>query len=106
MRRLPALVLVSSLLAACATGPLPPGTQADETRLAGAVVPGLSTRDSVRAALGPTRSVAFDSGVEVWLYQVPKGGGLFSEYVILFDRNGVVSKTRQRAPAPVAIPQK
>lgn len=104
MKRLASAALTAALLAACAAPPLPPGTQADEARIARAVVPGQSTRESVRAALGATRSIAFDSGFEVWLYQIPKGGGLFSEYVILFDRNGVVSKTRQRAPAPVPAP--
>lgn len=98
MMRLPAFALAAALLGACASPPPPPGTQVDAARIAQAVVPGQSTRASVRAALGPTRSIAFDSGYEVWLYQVPAGAGQFAEYVILFDRNGVVSKTRQRAP--------
>ena len=89
------------LLTACAGAPAPPGAQADEARLAAATVPGQATKASVLAALGATRSIAFDSGYEVWLYQAPKGGTLFSEYVVLFDPKGVVSKVRQRAPAPL-----
>ena len=93
-----AAVTLALLLGACASAPPPPGVQADEARLAAAAVPGVATRASVKAALGATHSVAFDSGVEVWLYQVPRGAGRFAEFVILFDRNGVVSKTRQREP--------
>ena len=88
-------------LAGCAAPPATPGTQADEARLTAATVPGQATRASVLAALGPTRTIAFDSGYEVWLYQVPKGGALYAEYVVLFDPKGVVSKVRQRAPALV-----
>lgn len=98
--RLTGTVLVL-VLAGCATAPAPPGTQADAARLTAATVPGQATRASVLAALGPTRTIAFDSGYEVWLYQVPKGGALFAEYVVLFDPKGVVSKVRQRAAALV-----
>ena len=94
-----AALLSALLLAGCASAPAPPGTQVDEQRLAAAAVPGQATRASVLAALGATHKVAFDSGAEVWLYQVPRGGGQFAEFVILFDRNGVVSKTRRREPA-------
>ncbi|QYF94677.1 hypothetical protein KY495_05635 [Massilia sp. PAMC28688] len=99
MRRVPHLALALSL-GACAGTPPPPGTQVEQARLAAATVPGQATRASVLAALGPTRSIAFDSGYQVWLYQAPQGNGLFSEYVVLFDPSGVVSKTRQGAPAP------
>jgi outer membrane protein assembly factor BamE (lipoprotein component of BamABCDE complex) len=100
MKRLTALA-AAVLLAACATSAPPPGTQVDEQRLSAATVPG-ATRASVLAALGPTRNIAFDSGYQVWLYQTPRPGGQFAEYVVLFDRAGVVSKTRRREPgAPV-----
>jgi hypothetical protein len=99
MRRVAALAC-ALLLGACASAPPPPGTQADAARLASAAVPGVATRASVQAALGATRKVAFDSGAEVWLYQVPRGGGRFAEFVILFGPDGVVSKTRQREPDP------
>ena len=86
------------LLGACATAPPPPGVQVSEQRLAAAAIAGQSTRDSVLAALGKTHKVVFDSGVETWLYQAPRSGGRFAEFVILFDRSGVVRKTRVREP--------
>lgn len=105
MMRASALALAASLLlAACASAPPPPGAQVDAQRFGAAVVPGQSTRASVLAALGKTHKVAFDSGFETWLYQVPRGGGRFAEYVILFDRAGVVSKTRTREPLATDTP--
>jgi hypothetical protein len=86
------------LLAACATSAPPPGTLADPGKLAAATAPG-ATRASVLAALGPTRGIAFDSGSEVWLYQVARPGRRFAEYVVLFDHAGLVSKTRLREPS-------
>jgi hypothetical protein len=98
MKRLVALIFVA-MLAACATTAPPPGTQVDEQRLVAATAVG-ATRAAVLAALGPTRSISFDSGAEVWLYQIPRPGGLFAEYVVLFE-HGVVSRTRRREPTPV-----
>jgi ABC-type Fe3+-hydroxamate transport system substrate-binding protein len=72
-----------------------------------AVVAGKSTKAEVIAALGKTTVVHFDSGFEVWVYQLkdsaragveaePRGN---SEFVVLFTPAGVVSKTRtRRAP--------
>ena len=97
MRLLP--LLVTLVLGACASAPPPPGTQVDTARVASAAVVG-ATRASVLAALGKTHQVRFDSGYETWLYQVPRGGGRFAEFVILFDPSGKVSKTRQREPQP------
>jgi hypothetical protein len=94
----PPLVL-SLLLAGCATGPPALGTLAPAARLAASIVPGRTTRAELLATFGKTKSVVFDSGYETWLYQSPAGGGRFSEFVILIDPNGVVAKTRQRAPA-------
>ena len=92
-----ALACLLMLLAGCASTPAPPpGTQVDAARALAAAVPGQATRASVLAALGPTHKVVFDSGAEVWLYQLPQGGGRYAEFVILFDRNGLVSKTRRR----------
>lgn len=86
------------LLAGCASAPAPPGTQVDQARLLAAAEPGRATRARVLAALGPTHGIAFDSGYQVWLYQVPRGAGRYAEFVILFRPDGVVSKTRQREP--------
>ena len=87
-------------LAGCAATPPPPGTQVGASRVAAAAIPGQSTRASLLAALGPTRHIVFDSGYETWLYQVPAGAGLFSEFVVLIGPDGVVRKTRMRAPEP------
>lgn len=96
MRR--AALACALLLAGCASAPAPPGAQVDEARLGAAAEPGRATRASVLAALGPTHAISFDSGYQVWLYQVPRGGGRFAEFVILFRPDGVVSKTRRREP--------
>ncbi|MES2900507.1 MAG: hypothetical protein V4723_12325 [Pseudomonadota bacterium] len=103
MRALSACAL-AALLAACASRPAPPGTQADAARLSQAVVPGQSTRQSVLAALGPTRSVSFDSGYQSWLYQIPLGGASYAEFVILFGPDGIVRKTSRRDPSPFDKP--
>lgn len=98
MKRLLLSLACAGLLGACATSAPPPGTQVDEQRLTASAAVG-ATRAGVLAALGPTTKIAFDSGNEVWLYQTPRPGGQFAEYVILFDRTGVVSKTRKREPS-------
>ncbi len=93
------LILGAALFGAgCASAPAPPGVQVDQQRINSAVIVGQSTRDSVRAALGSTKSVVFDSGYQTWLYQVPRAGGKPAEFVILFDPAGVVRKTRTREP--------
>ena len=97
--KMPALFLAALLLAGCATGSAPPGTQVPSERLAATVVPGRTTKAELLAAFGNTKSVVFDSGFEVWVYQTPAGGGRFAEYVILIDPKGVVTRTRQRPPA-------
>ncbi len=97
--KLPASVLGAILLAACASSPVPPGTQVSGERFQQTVVPGTTTKAQLLAALGPTKSVVFDSGYETWVYQAPAGGGRFAEYVVLINPLGVVTKTRTRAPA-------
>jgi len=87
------------LLAGCAGTPVPAGTQVTAERLGQAIVPGTTTKAQLLAAFGPTTSVGFDSGYEVWVYQSPAGGGRFSEFVVLIDPRGLVAKTRTRAPA-------
>ena len=104
MMRRAAPLAFALLLGACATAPPPQGTQASDQRLAAAAVIGQSTRDSVLAALGKTHKVVFDTGYETWLYQAPRSGGRFAEFVILFDRSGVVRNTRLREPLPTDKP--
>lgn len=99
-----ALLLAAALLAGCATGTIPAGTQVPADRLAASVVPGRTTKAELLAAFGKTKAVVFDSGFEAWVYQSPAGGGRFAEFVILIDPSGVVAKTRQRAPSAPAQP--
>ena len=83
-----------------------------------AITIGKSTKTDVLAALGKTTAISFDSGFEVWVYQIkddaPARSNLVerilhrgsekatrgkSEFVVLFAPSGVVTKTRIR-PAP------
>lgn len=97
-----ALIAAAAMLAACATAPPPPGTQVSEATLSTSIIPGQTTRAAVLAALGPTRHIVFDSGYETWLYQVPGDAGRYIEFVVLMGPDGIVRKTRRRAPDPVA----
>jgi hypothetical protein len=89
--------LVALLLAGCATGSAPPGTQVASERLATGIVPGRTTKAELLASFGATKTVVFDSGFEVWLYQSPLGAGRFTEFVVLVDPKGIVARTRQGA---------
>lgn len=93
----PALFAVL-LLAGCATGSAPPGTQVAAERLQHAIVPGATTKAQLLAAFGPTKKLVFDSGYEAWVYQSPAGGGRFAEFVVLINPAGIVAKTRTRTP--------
>jgi hypothetical protein len=97
-RSLFALLALIALLAGCASTP-PAGTVAGAGRQA-AVVPGRTTRADLLATLGQTKSVVFDSGYEAWLYATPGPAGQYGEFVVLLGPDGVVKKTRQRAPGP------
>ena len=98
------LVLALAVLAGCASGTIPAGTQVPAERLAAAVVPGTTTKAELLARFGQTKAVVFDSGYEAWVYQSPAGAGRFAEFVILIDPAGVVAKTRQRPPSVPAAP--
>ncbi len=105
MKRLAAPLFMLAM-AGCATTPqAPPGTVVPEARLEQAVQPGVTTRAALLAQLGPTTSIRFDSGYEVWRYLTPAGAGTYGEYVIVIDPRGVVAKAR-RAPAVYQSPQK
>ena len=121
-------------LCACVSGcavpgasPVTTGTAAANTISArnarDAITIGKSTKADVIAALGKTTVVGFDSGFEVWVYQIigervtaetaakaswverilhagsEKGTRGKTEFVVLFAPSGVVAKTRIR-PAP------
>lgn len=93
------LLLCALILAGCASTPAaPPGAQIAAEKLQQAVVAGQTTKAQLLAAFGPTKSVRFDSGHEVWVYQSPAGGGRFTEFVVLIDPAGLVAKTRTRVP--------
>lgn len=70
-----------------------------------AVTIGTSTRDEVRAALGPAETARFDSGYEVWVYRARnvRTPSASPELVILFTPDGLVKKLRAR-PAYAAAP--
>jgi hypothetical protein len=60
---------------------------------------GKSTKADVRAALGEAIVVDFDSGYEVWVYRErlrEKMPPPATEFVLLFDPSGTLTKTRIR----------
>lgn len=62
-----------------------------------------STKAEVRAAFGDSAAIRFDTGLEVWAYDfgpANKPRLARSEFVLLFDRAGVVANTRLRPAAP------
>lgn len=100
MKHLPACLIGALLLAGCATQAPPPGTVVAPERFGQLVVPGRTTRAELLAAFGPTRSVAFDSGYQAWLYSAAGAGGRNEELVLLLDRDGIVRKMRRRPAYP------
>jgi len=98
MKRLHLLLVGALLLAGCATQAPQPGTVVAVDRFSQLVVPGRTTRAELLAAFGPTRSVAFDSGYQAWLYSASAAGGRSEELVLLLDREGIVRKMRRRPP--------
>ena len=104
-----AIVAACALLGGCAV--LQPRTPAPEAAPLGpaeilsaqaaqdAVTIGKSTKADVRAALGDAVVVDFDSGYEVWVYRErlrEKAPPARTEFVLLFDPSGVLTKTRMR----------
>lgn len=103
-------------VAGCAVSGTAPLTAISAENAGNAIIVGKSTKADVLAVLGKTTVVSFDSGFEVWVYEVTGGalglGGLFgragseggasgrSEFVILFAPSGVVTKARMRPPPP------
>ncbi|WP_409027324.1 hypothetical protein OX462_25220 [Janthinobacterium sp. SUN098] len=86
---------VLALLAACSgTRALQASKNVPYATLEQTVHLGSSTREQVRAALGDSTAIRFDSGNEVWMYSYPAASGAQGEYVILFGGDGVVKKVR------------
>lgn len=101
-----ATALCALALAACAGAPTaPPGTVVTDAKVEQSVQPGVTTKAMLLAQLGPTTSIRFASGVEVWRYLLPAGAGGYGEYVIVIDPRGMVARTR-RAPAVYHSPEK
>jgi len=100
MKRLHLLLVGALLLAGCATQAPQPGTVVALDRFSQLVVPGRTTRAELLAAFGPTKTVAFDSGYQAWVYAASVGGGRSEELVLLLDRDGIVRKMRRRPPYP------
>lgn len=95
--RMAAMALLTALLSACASAPAPLGAQVEQQRLLASAVPGQTTRAQLLASLGATTKVVFESGYESWLYQAREADGQYTEWVVLLDPRGVVSKVRRGA---------
>ncbi|MFZ6646034.1 hypothetical protein ACO0LO_09975 [Undibacterium sp. TJN25] len=103
-------------MAGCATSPPP---RADITHIAPAATQSLVTvgqnKADVIATLGKTKTLRFDSGVEVWVYyysdpgagirQPPQADGN-AEFIVLFSPSGKVLKTRIRPVPPPSVAPK
>jgi hypothetical protein len=100
MKPLYILAMGALLLAGCATQAPPPGTVVAADKFSQQVIPGRTTRAELLAAFGPTRSVAFDSGYQAWVYSANAGAGGSEELVLLLDRDGIVRKMRRRPAYP------
>lgn len=106
------LVILAAALAGCATtAPAPPGTVVPEAKAA-LVQPGVTTKAQLLAQLGPTGSIRFNNGVEVWRYMLPAEAGQVApsgaaaplgEYVVVIGADGIVAKVR-RSPVVYQIP--
>jgi len=89
------MIALLTLLAACSgTRALQASKNVPYATLEQTVHVGNSTREQVRAALGDSTAIRFDSGNEVWMYSYPAASGAPGEYVILFGGDGVVRKVR------------
>lgn len=80
------------------TRPLFPDSQLSAQQAGELIVPGTTTQAEVLALLGRATVINFDSGQAVWVYRTTPARAVHpgAEFVILFDRAGVVRKTRSR----------
>lgn len=91
-----AAIASALVLGGCAsTATAPPGTVLPVAKLA-QVQTGVTTRAMLLAQLGPTTSIRFDNGVEVWRYLLAPAPGHsgYGEYVLVLDANGVLREAR------------
>lgn len=91
------LPLLLALAACSGTRALQASKSVPQATLEQTVQVGSSSREQVRAALGDSTSIRFDSGNEVWMYTYPYGSDGGGEFVILFGADGVVKKVRRGA---------
>lgn len=104
MKRAPLIVLAcTQWLSGCASTPPPAATVVTPERIASAARPG-ATRAELAQALGPTTHIDFASGRQVWLYHSAEGAGRWTEWVLLFERDGRLLKLRRRASDPFDPP--
>ena len=100
MRRVFLLLILAGCATPARTPPPPgPGEVASAQTARDAIVIGKSSKAEVRAALGKGTEIAFDTGYEVWVYRQQlkeKEKPPRSELVLLFDRSGILAKTRLR----------
>jgi hypothetical protein len=94
---------LGACIAGCASGPStvpsavvisPQKNVIAPERVKDAVTIGKSTKADVLAALGETLVISFDTGYEIWVYQLARERT--AEFVILFAPSGLVAKTRSR----------
>ena len=70
------------------------------------IITGERSKDQVRATLGQGTEIAFDNGYEVWAYRrqpKEKDKPPPSELVLLFDRDGLLAKTRIRGQGAISL---
>ena len=101
LSRAVASIAFAACMAGCVSTPAVPPSASVASRAKAvpiarmnAVAIGRSTKADVRAALGETQVMSFDTGYEVWVYRLAEDRR--TEYVILFTPSGIVSKTRMR----------
>jgi hypothetical protein len=92
---------VAGCMAGCATQ-VDPVQAAAKKQFTQTIVPGMSTKTQIFQVMGPALIVRFDSGYEVWRYGESNEEG--AEFVILFDAQGVVKKTRRRLATAKTAP--
>jgi outer membrane protein assembly factor BamE (lipoprotein component of BamABCDE complex) len=104
--RIASMVLaLTCALAGCAVTPATPPGNVVTTAKIEQVQPGITTKAELLARLGPTTSIRFENGVEVWRYLLSAAApnGPFGEYVVVIDASGIVAKAR-RADVVYQIP--